>query len=172
MQTLKLDDLRLLHAAEGWLGLGNVVEAEAELRAITPVMHNHPEVLAVRYEVLAKKNCWQQCVETAETLVHLAPESHLGWIQRSFALHEMKRTTAALEKLLPAAQLFPEVITIHYNLACYECVLGNLDRSKAYLTIVFKLAAEQDCVAEWRSQLVEDPDLKSLRDLWPAFCAP
>ena len=113
--------------------MDNAVEASAELEKITPAMRAHPEVLKVRWQICAKAKSWAECVKIAERLVTVAPESAFGWIHRSFALHELKRTKEALEKLLPAADFFPDEITIRYNLACYECVLRNLSRAKIRL---------------------------------------
>jgi hypothetical protein len=36
MNDLEPHDLMLLNAAEGWLGLGNVIEADKELKQIPP----------------------------------------------------------------------------------------------------------------------------------------
>ena len=71
----------------------------------------------------------------------LAPESPFGWVTRSFALHVLKRTDEALNNLLPATLHFPDEIVIRYNLACYECTLGNMGRAKARLAEAFDLAA-------------------------------
>ena len=47
------------------------------------------------------------------------PDEPVGWIHRSYVLHEQKRTREAWDLLLPAAKKFPEDFTIPYNLACY-----------------------------------------------------
>ncbi len=41
-------DQRHLDAAEGWIGLGNHIEANEELEQITPQNRAHPAVLEVR----------------------------------------------------------------------------------------------------------------------------
>jgi hypothetical protein len=46
-------------------------------------------------------------VDIAAAVVKLAPEKSNGWIHRSFALHELKRTDEAFDNLLPAAEQFP-----------------------------------------------------------------
>jgi len=129
-------------------------------------MRSHPEVMAVRYAILAKEDCWQACEEIAGNLVALAPESAFGWIQRSYALHEMKFSQEALDQLLPALDLFPDEIVIRYNLACYECVLGNMGHAKLHLASAFTLAQNQKCFDEWKAHMLGDPDLKPLWDMW------
>ena len=54
MQNLELQDRRYLEAAEGWLGLGNFLEANEELECITPQMRAHPDVLCMRWSVYAQ----------------------------------------------------------------------------------------------------------------------
>jgi predicted Zn-dependent protease len=165
MDFLEPQDAMHLNAAEGWLGLGNCVEANAELEQITPAMRSHPDVLEVRYEFFAKEKRWEACVDIASAIVKLVPESSFGWIHRSFALHELKRTKEALENLLPAADFFPDEITVRFNLACYECVLGNISQAKLRLAEAFNLAINQHCIDEWKSHILNDPDLAPLRGM-------
>src|SRR5947209_5474775 len=97
-----------LNAAQGWLGLGNPAEANVELENIPPALQSHPEVLEVRWQVCAAAQKWQECVTVANRLVELTPKAPLGWIHRSYALHEMNQTHEALEALLPATAKFPK----------------------------------------------------------------
>jgi hypothetical protein len=53
MAGLELHDQRHLEAAQGWLGLGNHLEANEELEQITPDMRDHPSVLEVRFHIYA-----------------------------------------------------------------------------------------------------------------------
>lgn len=153
-----------LRAAEGWLGLGNPIEANEELASLTPEVRRHPDVLGVRYEICARSKRWEACLEIAREILEVAPEKPSGWIQRSFALHELKRTKEALESLLPALDRFPKEITLRYNLACYECVLGNTTEAKRRLSETFSLAQNQKCFAAWRLQALGDADLEPLRE--------
>jgi predicted Zn-dependent protease len=159
---LEWHDVRHLEAAEGWLGLGDLGEAKLELAAIPEQKHSNPKVLQVRYLICAKERRWEVCVELAESMVQLEPAAPFGWIHRSYALHELKRTREALDQLLPAAMRFPEDATLRYNLACYECVLGNLELAKQRLFEAFKIAATDQCLEEYRSTASEDSDLKPL----------
>jgi hypothetical protein len=60
---LELDDQRQLEAAEGWLELGDWLEANEELERITPQMRAHPYVLRVRWGVYAKAQKWEMAAE-------------------------------------------------------------------------------------------------------------
>jgi hypothetical protein len=44
-------DAMHFQAAEGWLGLGNHLEANEELEMITPTLRAHPDVLEMRWHV-------------------------------------------------------------------------------------------------------------------------
>lgn len=130
--NFELNDQRHLEAAEGWLELGNHLEANEELENITPQMRVHPDVLEIRWHIYAKEKKWDACVDIAATIIKLAPENYHGWIHRSFALHELKRTEEAFENLLPVADKFPDSWTIPYNLACYLAQLHRIDEAQVW----------------------------------------
>ena len=152
------DDIHL-RAAQGWLELGNAREANEELDKITASLRHHPDVLELRWHIHAHAKNWAACVDTAEATVKAAPDRPDAWIHRSFALHELKRTREALENLLAAAERFPEVWTIPYNLACYCAQLGRLDESRAWFTKAMAIDADASKLAG-----ADDPDLKPLWD--------
>ena len=74
-------------------------------------------------------------------------------------MHELKRTREAFEQLAPAADKFPGVWTIPYNLACYCTQLGLLAEARNWLKRA--LAIDERVV---KKAACEDPDLKPLRD--------
>jgi tetratricopeptide (TPR) repeat protein len=159
MKPLPAPDSHHLRAAQGWLELGNDQEASEELERITPQLRAHPDVLEVRWHIYAHAKKWDACVDIASAIVKLAPESSFGWIQRSFALHELKRTQEAFNHLLPVANKFPKVWNVPYNLACYSAQLGRLDECQVW----FKKAMAIDEHTVKRMAL-DDPDLKPLWD--------
>jgi predicted Zn-dependent protease len=130
MKPLELYDLRYLAAAQGWLELGNHLEADEELENITAEQRAHPAVLEIPWKIYAKAGKWEGALDIASALVQLVPESALGWVHRSFSLHELKRAEEARDNLLRVVDKFPVSATMRYNLACYECQLGNLERAK------------------------------------------
>ena len=66
-------DCHHLSAAIGWLELGDVAEAGAELGKIAPQFQSHPHVLVSRYEICAKAGKWDAAAEIAGTLTQLEP---------------------------------------------------------------------------------------------------
>ncbi len=82
-------------------------------------------VLEKRWLRCAERRDWQTSLEVADLIVSQHPEEPLGWIWQSVSLHKLKRTQAALEQLLNAAERFPQIPIIYYHLACYTCQLGQ-----------------------------------------------
>lgn len=158
MSLLEPPDTHHLLAAAGWLELGNAAEALAELDRIAPACRTLPEVLEVRWSAHAHAKAWDVCLNVASSLIERAPERPAGWIDRSFALHEMKRTQEAWDGLLPAATRFPKHPIIAYNLACYACQSGRLDEARDWLKKAIRLGGDSDI----RKMAQEDPDLAPL----------
>ena len=157
--TFTLSDQRHLEAAEGWLELGLHLEANAELEKITPQLQDHPDVLELRWHVYAKEMKWEASVDVANAIIERAPDRSDGWIHRSFALHEMKRTQEAYDELLPAVANFPNVWTVPYNLACYTSMLHQFDEALKWLKRA--MAVDQKTV---QLAAIEDEDFKPLWD--------
>lgn len=146
-------------AAVGWLELGNAAEARHELESLDPALREHPDVLEAWWPVLVEEKNWPAALGSAERLVAVAPDREVGWVQQSFALHEMRRTGEAYERLIQVAERFPDAYVIPYNLACYQCQMKNDAAALKWL----KRAAK---VADWktiRAMALKDPDLEPLR---------
>jgi hypothetical protein len=79
---LKLDsqNQRFLDAADGWLGLGNPLEAYEELERITPKMRAHPEVLCVRWKIYAAAKKWELAAEVARAISEMLPDVPFGFV--------------------------------------------------------------------------------------------
>ena len=149
-----------MKAAEGWLELGNPREAEAELEQIELPFRSHPDVLELRWQLCARLKNWNGALEAGSALIQVAPGEAQGWVHRSYALHELKRTVEARENLLRVASRFPNDATLLYNLACYESQLGRLEQAKLWLG---KALQAGDPIAVKRMAL-QDADLEPL---WP-----
>ena len=158
MSKLQPPDTHHLSAAEGWLELGNDREALIELNLISQAEQGRLEVLGLRWSISAHLKLWDECVKIAADIIEIAPKNIFGWIHRSYALHELKRTSEARDLLQPALKRFPKNETIPYNLACYECQLGDLDAARDWLRRAMNLRKP----AELKAQALEDVDLKPM----------
>jgi len=157
---LGLNDQRHLDAAEGWLELGNWLEANEELEQITPAMRAHPLVLRVRYGVYAKAKKWEMAAEVARAISEMLPDNSWGWFHWAYSLHELKRTKEAQSVLLPIAAKFPDEYMIQFNLACYACQLGELKEAMQRLEKAIELAGKEDI----RLMALDDADLEPIWD--------
>lgn len=152
-------DSHRLNAAQGWLELGNAAEAALELAGISPSIEAHPDVLELKWEIQAKQHQWETACGLAFELIRSAPHRCSGWIQRSFALHELKKTAEAYELLLPAVKRFKTVHTVPYNLACYCCQLNRMEEARKWIGAAIEIAGLEVI----RGMAANDPDLAAMR---------
>jgi len=158
MKQFEPPDIHHLTAAEGWIELGSPVEANAELENIAPELRAHPAVLDLRWHIYAHLKKWDECMFLADRVVVADPTLVSGWIHRSFALHELKRTQEAFDLLFPAVELFPKAELIRYNLACYCAQLGKIKEAREWLEKAFALGDAK----EMKLRALDDPDLEPL----------
>lgn len=147
---------RTLLAAQGYFELKMYREAIRELNTLDPKEQLQEEVLETRLQILMKANRWRQAARVGETYCALFPNIASGFIHTAFCLHELGRTRAAKNVLLEGPAALVKEATYHYNLACYECVLGNLEAARAHLETSLSMDQELKTCAR------EDPDLKPL----------
>ena len=158
MNPLPWPDNHHLDAAEGWLELGDTTQAAAEIQNIAPELRLHPEVLNVRWQILARDRDWENGLVIAGVISRLVPESPVGWIHLSYTLHELGRTQEAWDNLSRVAPKFPSDCTIAYNRACYACRLGNLETARELLTRAIRLGD----AGQVKQAALEDHDLQPL----------
>jgi hypothetical protein len=160
MAGLEPPDTHFLSAAEGWLGLGDLAEARAELDRISARKQNHPDVLQVRWALLAQEKDWPAALLLARKLLKKAPELSTNWLHHAYSL---RRTPdgglqAAWDALFPALDKFPGNALIPYNLACYACQMQQLDVAR----ILFHRAVKSGGVLEVKKIALNDDDLQPL----------
>jgi tetratricopeptide (TPR) repeat protein len=153
---LEDEDQRHLTAAYGYMELGMPLEANAELERIDAYVRHVPEVLAVRVEIYRTLERWELMQTVARKLAECDPSSSKWVLALTFALRRSDSIAAARDVLMQALERFPAVAAIHYNLACLDCVLRNVDAAKERLQRAFELDATL------RLQALEDRDLESL----------
>jgi tetratricopeptide (TPR) repeat protein len=148
---------RALLAAQGYLELGMVEEALAELSSLPPVVGD-PDLIELRLHILMQGERWAESLLAAEELLRLNPLAIPGYIHGAFALHELGRTAEARDLLLRGPDILRKDPTYHYNIGCYEAVLGNREEAKLSLKKSFALDET------YREFAKKDPDLKAIRD--------
>jgi predicted Zn-dependent protease len=148
---------RLLIAAQGYSELGLPDLSLAELALIPEESQDHPMVVETRLSVLMQAKRYQEALPIGQTLCKLVPDRTVGFIHLAFCLHELGNTPAARDLLLQGPPALKAEATYHYNLACYEAVLGNVDQARAHLDVSFAMDKKL------RDYAKSDPDLARVK---------
>ena len=149
---------RALLAAQGYLELGMVEEALAELSFFQPQEINDPDLLELRLHILMQEGRWSEALLSAEELLRLNASAVPAYIHGAFALHELGRTAEARDLLKRGPEILRNDPTYHYNIGCYEAVLGNRELAKESLKKSFALDET------YRDFAKKDPDLAAIRN--------
>ncbi len=161
MDVLEESDRKVLEAAEGWLGLGSWEQAEEELAGIGRELRLHPEVLKLRWQVMAAQGKWVSAGQVARAICTVAPDNVFGWACLAYAAHKLKHTSEARNVLLSVVDEFPGEYSLRYDLACYTCQLGNLGEAWYWLQKALKLPHDE----KLERIALEDPNLQPLWQL-------
>ena len=160
MKPLDTPDIHHVRAAEGWLELGDDAEALRELENISPTEKDHPVVLELRFQILAKRSEWDACRDIAGMITQQLPDFAGGWLHLAYATRRATGGSdqAAFDVLEPAAEKFSDEPTIPYNLACYVCQLGKLSEAREWLKRAFAIGDKKQI----KLMALHDADLKPL----------
>lgn len=148
------------NAVSGWVDLGNLEEAKAELALIPRAHLSDPRVLEARWQLHAAQKDWASGLPIAEELILVSPEKPGGWLFRAYALRRVAGggLPQAWECLVEAWAKFPKEAVFPYNLACYACQMGQLERAKQLLLESLKLG-HQTAI---KKMALADDDLEPL----------
>jgi len=149
---------RALLAAQGYLELGMVEEALSELASVPAGANTDADLTELRLHILMHGKRWDEALVAAEELLRISPQAVPGYIHGAFALHELGRTAQARDLLLKGPPLLRQNPTFHYNIGCYEAVLGN--RESALQSLRESFALDET----YRDFAQRDPDLEGIRD--------
>ena len=162
MDSLEPPASHHVKAAFGWIELGNVPEALAELDRIPVDLQSLPAVQASRLDCLIAGEKWNEAAILARMLCDQYPEEAGFWLHNAYATRRCEGGSieAAHELLAPCVGLFPDEWLIAYNVACYLCRMDRLEESVSMLEIARAVGGERvDELAK------DDEDLMPLREL-------
>jgi tetratricopeptide (TPR) repeat protein len=149
---------RRLRHANGYIGLEMFRAAAAELAAIPPAERRAVEVRLTRMDLYIAAGRWESAIRLGSSLARKDPACEQAWIGWAYALRELQRVTEAKHVLLVAETAHGVTSAlVHYNLGCYEALLGDLPAARARLAEAFRLDKSLKATAE------NDPDLAALR---------
>jgi len=160
MQRLEPPESHYVSAALGWLELGLPAEATVELDNLPALWQTHPDVLEVRWAIVAAQRRWDAALAVATELVQIAPNRPTGWLHRAYALRRAPQggLKQAWNALLPAADKFPTEALIPYNLSCYACQMQRLGDARAWL----RRAIEAGNAEHVKQMALQDRDVQPL----------
>src|SRR4030095_441985 len=145
-----------LLATQGYCELGMFADALKELEALPKSLQDHPAIVEARLIVLMQARRWKDALRVGQQLTKLAPDRNIGYIPTAYCVHEIGHTEKARTILLNGPETLRSEPVFHYNLACYECTLGNHDVARAHL----EKSVELD--KKFRDYAKTDPDLAPL----------
>jgi tetratricopeptide (TPR) repeat protein len=158
---LSISTRKHLEYAKGYIGLGMIKEASAEIEAIEAEDWHSMEVQRVRIDLCMEAKQWSEVVDIAGQIAEALSEEEQVWISWAYALRELQRVKEAEEVLLKAEKVYGHKSAIvHYNLACYACLLGYLEEAGKRLKRAIKLDKR------FEDECDKDPDLKALFDVF------
>lgn len=144
--------------AQGYLMLGMLADAASELARIPREDDETREVMEARLDLATQRRTWKTAVRHGEQLATRYPEIEAGWIGWAYALRELQKIEEAKGVLLEAEPRHgKKSALLHFNLACYYALLGEVDTARERLARACKLDAR------FKDEALTDPDLASVR---------
>lgn len=152
-----MEHQRTLLAVQGYTELKMFDDALAELATLPSDIQREPGAVELRIVILTQSHRWEEALTSSRELCQTMPNEAAGYIHVAFCLHCLGRSSEAKETLLSGPPSLQKEATFHYNLACYECALGNLDAARQHLER--SIAMDK----KFREFSKTDPDLEPLR---------
>jgi predicted Zn-dependent protease len=147
----------LLSHARGYIELGLLKEAAAELAQLPPESIDSDEALTLRMEIFRAQSRWIELRVTAGELTRRQPANADAWITFAYATRRAESLHAA-EVILREAELrHPREPTIQFNLGCYACQRGDLAEARR------RGAPANAPEPHYKIAAQTDPDLTALR---------
>ncbi len=145
-----------LSYANGYIELGMLKEAAAELDEIEPQERLKDEVLMMRSKLYLESKNWEVMAAVSKQLVEQRPDSPYAWTNWAYALRELNQNEEAKNVALRGLVIHPSEPVLWFNLACYCSLLGQYQDASDHLDSAIKL--DQD----FEQESVDDPDLEGL----------
>ena len=147
---------RLLQASDGYLALGMPAEAGQELEEVPAAHQKDAAVLRARIRVLLHLRNWTEAERLAFDGTRAYPEENEFVVQRAFALKQQEKGDEAARVISSAPAWIRNTGILHYNLACYEALLGDLGMARQCIRSAIEINAAV------KKNARKDPDLKPL----------
>ena len=133
-----------------------VFERQNKFEDNPTAQRSHTEVLAVRVKIYSALKKWELMQTMAKRLALIEPDGPQWTVSWTYATRRADSIDAARLILLEAVERIPTAAILHYNLACHECLLGDVEVAKARLQHACKLEPR------YRVKALEDEDLETI----------
>jgi len=154
------ESIHRFQAANGYCELAMWQDAWDELDALALEDRAELPVAVLRVEILKAMKRWESAAILAEALIEKGVNIGGLYLSAAYAIRRARSLPEAKAMLLKGEPFLQGEALWWYNLACYDCQLGDLDAAKARLARAFEIDRE------YRLRALEDEDLKPL---WDAF---
>ncbi len=131
-RELRFPALFHYRAAEGWLELGNLREAERELSRIPARARTHLKVLLLRWQIDVRAEQWDRCLTVAKTLTQRYPDDPRTWIVYAETFYYLGNVQKAFCIAATQAERFPDSWNLLYDAACYACLIGKFNDAQFF----------------------------------------
>lgn len=149
---------RKIAAAQGYIVLGLFTEARQEIDALPPDATRRTDVMELRVLCSMGEQDWETALKDALWLCAAEKNEPGGFIHAAYCMHELGRTSEALNFLRDGPPSLRKKAVFFYNLGCYSARLGHVEDALNFLERAF---AKDPAL---RSSARKDPDLASLRE--------
>lgn len=148
---------RKLHEAEGYLeiDLPNHSLQILESRSDWPGLQF--EACLIKGEALRRLERFREAIAPLEISASLRPSDSRVALALGWCYKRTNRLAQAIDTLDRVRRHHPDNALIHYNLACYWSLAGNLERA------LDELHSALDLEPELRNKVAEEPDFQRLR---------
>jgi predicted Zn-dependent protease len=150
---------RRILAAQGYVELGLHEEARAELEHLPAQAAERVDVIELTVLCHMGDQRWAEALALTQKLCALEPDEPGGFIHAAYCLHELGKTTEALDLLARGPASLRTKPVYYYNLGCYLACLGQDEKALNLLRQSFEMDGSL------RSHARKDPDLDRLRPL-------
>jgi lipopolysaccharide biosynthesis regulator YciM len=116
----------ILLATEGYLELGMLDDARLEYNRLPVEAKRSAEGLSLLIEIHRADGNFADLKPLAERLCVIDSDNVDRWIDLALMLSEEAMLENARELLREALDRFPDTALVHFHLARFECILGNL----------------------------------------------
>ena len=124
-QLEKQPDPHALRAAQGYFELGMISDCQSTLEQLPADEKLRPDSLELSILLELDTGRHEAALEFCNSAIKLYPKAPFGFINKAFALHELKRTPESLQVLEDAHLVVAVDPTAIYNRGCYLACLNR-----------------------------------------------